>query len=508
MDVRSIPLPYQLATAEQSKSMDIRTIDEFGLNGFTLMEIAGNKAADFINQRVQKNSHTLVFCGKGNNAGDALVVSRILNQYGHRITICMIGGVENLSADCQKNLDLLFELRKHNPERIEIQDSYRHNDLPQDSDLIIDGMFGTGLSSDITGDYEKAVFYLNEQKHIPIFSMDIASGINANTGKTLGCAVDANFTLSFGSLKLGSFINDGISHCGEVEFINLPFPLHLRACNHSIFSRDWLSINQESKPRTHKYSDGIVYLIAGSEGLTGAAILSAQSAWTEGIGAVTIFSPGALTGIYEKQLVEIIKKPVGSSTDRHFKGSHLPEIQEVLNQKDGIVVLGPGLGRDTETVQFVEQFLCNYKGRVVIDADALYIMANSDSITKPANAQWILTPHPGELSSFFNEKVYKDSHIRLNRCSELASRFDAVVLSKGYPAIVGTCNQDSYITDYDNRIFARAGFGDVLAGKIAANWLKTSDEILSCGIALIDGFEKAQSFAQETGVQPSPLDVI
>lgn len=508
MDIRSIPLPYQLATAEQSMSMDKRTIDEFGIDGFTLMEVAGNKAADFINRKISPNSHALLFCGKGNNAGDALVAGRVLNQFGHRITVCFIGGIENLSIDCKRNFDLLKELQHKHPDGIKILESYDESTLPTDSDLIIDGMFGTGLSSDISGDYEKASYWINDQHETPVFSMDIASGIDATTGNFLGCAVDADYTLSFGSLKLGSFLNEGISHCGQVEFVNLPFPLHLRSSNHAILSTNWLVKEDISQPRTHKYSEGIVYLIGGSEGLTGAAILAAKSAWNRGIGAVSLFSPGALMDIYEKQLVEIIKKRVGTNEDRNFKLSHFTEIQDILEQKEGIVVLGPGIGRDPETVEFIEQFLNSYTGRVIIDADALFVLANSNSISKPEGAKWILTPHPGELSLFFNEEAYRDAHLRLSRCTELSHRFESVIVSKGYPTFIGTPEKDSYITAYDNRIFARAGFGDVLAGKIAANWINNPDEIFACGVALIEGFEKAQSFTLDKGRQPSPLDII
>ena len=193
-----IPHSYQLFTAASSRKLDADTINEFGISGITLMEIAGTRAADFILSEMEAGSHGLFLCGKGNNAGDALVVARILAEHDFECTVVFIKGSETLSDDSSVNLKRLRELGKN----VRIHHHLDDFDRSAAFDFIVDGMLGTGLNSDIRSPYDSVIEWVNETE-IPVFAMDIPTGLHADSGKKMGNAVIADFTLAFGSLKQG-----------------------------------------------------------------------------------------------------------------------------------------------------------------------------------------------------------------------------------------------------------------------------------------------------------------
>lgn len=496
-----IPHPYYLCSAQQSRFMDEKTISEFGIDGFTLMEIAGTRAADFILSKVPTGAHGIFFCGKGNNGGDALVISRLLSQQDYKITICFMSGTEGLSPDADKNLKLLQKLDT------EIEILSWEDFTPKNYDFVVDGMLGTGLNSEVRAPYSDAIEWINQQE-FPVFSLDVPTGLNADSGQIMGSAVQTDFTLSFGALKTGFFLNEGFDTTGEIILCELSFPNKYKEPEAYLIDWDWVEANSPSpKPKGHKYDGGVLYIIAGSEGLTGAGIMAAKSAWKTGLGAVVLITPKGLLEIFEKQLVQIIKKPVGDIGDLYFKESHFEKVLNILNEKPGKLLIGPGLGRQEETIKFTQKILQEFEGDSVIDADALFALSQLDSWERPGSSNWILTPHPGELKSLFNEEVSDDLE-RMKLTSLKAKAEKIIILSKGMPSIVGTESGDSYLTGYDTRIFSRAGFGDILAGKTAAYWLKFSSNELACFYALLDGFEKSQQYYAANSGSLEPIDII
>ncbi|MEQ9091898.1 MAG: NAD(P)H-hydrate epimerase [Balneola sp.] len=497
-----VPYPYHLCSAEQCRRMDKRTINEFGIDGFTLMEIAGTKAADFILSEINSKSHGLFICGKGNNAGDALVIARILSEKGHPVTVCFVGGTDSLSKDTSKNLELIKKLEGD----ISFVD-WTSNFNYKDFDFVVDGMFGTGLNSEIRAPYDDVINGLN-RSHKTIFSLDLPSGLHADTGRKMGTAVLADFTITFGALKTGFYLNDGFEHSGEIVLCELPFPNHYKEKSAYLIHEDWFSISNSSpKQREHKYDGGVLYIIAGSQGLTGAAVLVAQSAWGTGVGAVVLITPKGLLNIYEKNLTQVIKKPVGTDTDIHFSTSHFEQVQSILNEKPGSLLIGPGLGRDPETVHFVQKLLSDFSGNVVIDADALFALSESNDWKKTDNASWILTPHPGELKKLLQSEVL-DGFDRLIQVSKTAKEKNVTILSKGFPCILGTTSGDTYLTAYDTRIFSRAGFGDILAGKISGYLLALKESDSACIKSLIDGKQKASIHFNNLNSELEPIHLI
>ncbi|MBO6622216.1 MAG: NAD(P)H-hydrate dehydratase [Balneola sp.] len=497
-----IPYPYHLCSAEQCRRMDERTINEFGIDGFTLMEIAGTKAADFILTEIDSKSHGLFICGKGNNAGDALVVARILSEKDHPVTICFVGGADALSEDTSKNLELLKQL-KGNITYVEWGSGFDFSKY----DFVVDGMFGTGLNSGVRAPFDEVINEINRSDKT-VFSLDLPSGLHADTGSKMGNAVLADFTITFGALKTGFYLNDGFEHSGEIVLCELPFPNHFKEKSAFLIHEDWFSeSNTQQKKREHKYDGGVLYIIAGSEGLTGAAILAAQSAWSTGVGAVVLITPKGLLNIYEKNLTQIIKKSVGTDKDTYFATSHFEQVQSILNEKSGSLLIGPGLGRDPETLNFLQELLSDFNGNVVIDADALFALSESDGWKKPDEANWILTPHPGELKKLLHSEV-RDGFDRLIQVSKVAKENGVTVLSKGFPCVLGTTSGNTYLTGYDTRIFSRAGFGDILAGKISGYLLALKEPDSACIKALIEGKQKADAHFRNSKSELEPIHLI
>lgn len=494
-----IPHQYQLFTAESSRELDRRTIQDFGIDGFTLMEIAGTRAADFILSYIDKGDKGLICCGRGNNAGDALVVARILVEHGVHIDLHWVDGVDALSPDTEKNYQLLKKLHSGLIQEILLD----QKDINQYS-FIVDGMLGTGLNSDVQSPYKEVIETINEST-ATIFAMDIPTGLHADNGVIMGTAVQADFTLAFGSLKIGYYQNSAYEVCGDIIFCELPFPSTLKNSSDFLLDENWVNnLTTDKKPRLHKYDGGVVYVLAGSEGLTGAAILASLSAWNTGVGAVVLITPKGLLSAYEEHLVHIIKKPVGDNSDTRFHIKHLDEVMRILNEKPGVLLIGPGLGREAQTLQFAEAIGNQFQGEMVIDADALLAFSNSDFESKHSESTRIYTPHVGELNFFDSDNELN----RLEKAKKISGKLNAEVVSKGLPTIIASPNGETISTAYDTRIFARAGFGDVLAGKIAGYFLLTKDPKVGIVSALMDGYKKAGTMFETTGNLPEPMDII
>lgn len=498
------PYSHYLLDASLSQEVDRRTIEEMKIDGFTLMEIAGSSAAKKLLREEAELSHGLYLCGKGNNGGDALVIARYLIQNDIDATVVFLSGTDDLSRDAHKNLDLLKHFDSQN--RLTIFENWNDFNPSENFDFIVDGMLGTGLDSDVRGDYSKAVEWINNQPMIT-FAIDIPTGLHTNSGKIMGCAVAADRTFAFGSHKQGFYLNDGPSLTGSVDYCELPFPNQYKdSCSTFLLDERWVPMDQPV-PGRHKYDSGVLYIVAGSEGLTGAAIMAARSAWAEGVGAVILICPRAILPVFENTLPSVIKKPVGNRDDHFFKENHAEEVISVIQEKEGAVLLGPGLGRDKTTVAFVDRFVSQNTAHTIIDADGLWCLSQLSNWEKPQKGNWILTPHPGELRQLTDHDFPADDR-RLEVVRSLAKKHNSTMLSKGMPGIIGTPSGRCYLTDYNTRYFARAGSGDVLAGKIGAFLALGNAPDHSSAMALLHGKQKLDYFLNHHQGLPEPKDFI
>lgn len=497
-----IPAQYRICSAKQCRTMDNRTIKEFGIDGFTLMEVAGTKAAEFIRSKTNANQHGLIICGKGNNAGDALVVARLLGESGYKISLYFLADPDALSPETAKNFELLQNIGWNLTIINEINEIFDGK-----YDFIVDGMLGIGLNNPIREPFSSVIKWVNNSD-ITVFAMDIPTGLHADTGKIMGDAIKADYTLTFGAYKKGFYFNEGPLYTGHIQLCEIPVPNKYKNDDVVLINEKWVHANTPKlSQRAHKYDAGVLYIIAGSEGLTGAAILAAKSAWQTGLGAVVLITPKALMPTYDKNLIQVIKKSVGAKKDAYFKVSHAEMVLDIMAEKTGDLLIGPGLGRDEETIEFIQLILKQYTGNIVIDADALFALSKSGFSIKPKVNEWIITPHPGEFKQLFGKDIQHDTE-KMEVCQENAVKHHITIMAKGMPGIIAGKNGKIYLSDYNTKMFNRAGFGDVLAGKISANLLKYKNPILSSAIAMLDGKKKAEELISNGKENVEPLDII
>lgn len=487
----------RLTTQEQSRNLDQSTIGEFGVDSITLMEIAGKQAAETIQERVGSDASGVFVCGKGNNAGDAFVAARYLAETGgHSVTLVLASGSDSFSDDAQRNYDLLEKLSDHGSDilfKTDIDSLEWHR-----FDYAVDGMIGTGLTSELRQPMADFVDKLNNTG-LPIFAMDIPTGLNCDSGEILGTCIRAHHTITFGTNKLGFYLADGPSVTGTLTLAELPFPNYLREHRAVLIDTSLAKEFSSQQPvADHKYSKGTVHIVAGSEGMTGAAIMAARSAWNAGAGAVILYSPKGLLPIYEQVLPEIIKIPVGNSDDIHFTNRHTAAICEKIAEKPGAVLIGPGLGLAASTQKFVLKLLKTIDTQVILDADGLSVWAECAGFDK---SNWLITPHPGELAKYIGVNMTSDSD-RLAGIEKISQDEGCRILSKGYPAILATPDSGLFITGYDTRIFAKAGFGDVLAGTIAGKLAVSKKMDPSITDALLSIYLTAEKIKD-----PQPSDI-
>ncbi len=479
-----IPASHQLFTAEQSRLIDQKTIEEFGIDGFTLMEIAAKGAAETIQQVLGPDRHGLFICGKGNNAGDTLAAARYLvDNYGHTAHLYFSFGKDDLSPDTQKNLHLLEKLAEENLPITFIGD-LSENEL-NSCDYIADGIFGTGLNSNVRPPIDEIIQKINRAGKT-VFSMDIPSGLNADSGKVQGVAVNADHTCTFGTQKIGLYLDRGPDIAGKISFIDLPFPSYLRKDFAIKLDEELYSVLPDlTRKARHKYESGVVHLVAGSKGLTGAAVMAARSAWKHGAGSVILYTPEKLLSVYEACLPQVIKVVLANSDS--YSTDHTEIILNKIAEKPGVLLIGPGIGTGQKTKEFALNLLKNYKGPAVIDADALSIWDKLKNLPDSQKKRWLLTPHPGEALNYL-KLTFEDDFERFRFPKEFSDKHHTSLLMKGNPVFYHS-EHLSFISGYDTTPFTRAGFGDVLAGTIATKWGISESIRWAPVFALLDGYQ-------------------
>ncbi|MDZ7718623.1 MAG: NAD(P)H-hydrate epimerase [Balneolaceae bacterium] len=491
-DKLNIPVDCKLSTAEQSREMDSKTINEFGIEGFTLMELAASSAAGHIRSLRGDEKKGLYICGKGNNAGDALAAARyLINDAQHSAMFFFVLGDDDLSPDAETNLSLLKKLKDFGAD-IEWIDSLEKID-ERDFDYIVDGIFGTGLNSDLRGDLPDIVEKMNAFSK-PIYSMDIPSGLHADSGEIMGGCVEADYTFTFGANKIGLHWKSARNYTGKVVFCNLPFPSNYRKWDAALINKKLTdSLPAIERMARHKYDGGVVHIMAGSEGLTGAAIMAAKSSWKQGAGAVFLYAPKALLPIYESTLPNIIKIGLGDHSDHYFRKDHANQIKENISNKEGVLLAGPGIGRNSETGDCLISVLKEQNRPVILDADGLsfWEKIESSDITPRQKKRWLLTPHIGEAKNYLGAD-FKNDFQRFTWTKEFTKQAQVSLLLKGNPSILSFENSASYITGYDTSMFSRAGFGDVLSGALAANLSICENPELAAVSALYNGYKNSQ----------------
>lgn len=457
-------------TAEVMQQLDRRTIEDYGIPGFELMERAGAHVAGIIQSRFgkAKERSALILAGKGNNGGDGFVVARLLAGAGWQVTLLLFAGADSLRGDARTNYALIPSSVKQRHFQELANDEARS--LIGDSAVILDALFGTGLTTGLSGIHAEAVRLVNASGR-PVVAVDIPSGVEATTGKTPGEVVKANITVTFGAAKTGQFIYPGAGYVGEliVTDIGIPSELMDKAPFVEIIDTEYAAgLVQPRRKTAHKGSCGHCLIIAGSTGKSGAATMAANSAMRSGAGLVTLAVPAGIHSVVEVKTTEVMTVPLAETACGSVALESLGAIKDLLAGR-AVAAAGPGLGGHAETVALIREFVCTATVPLVLDADALNALGGDISpLKKSASPALILTPHPGEMARLCGATVAEIEHDRLEASRSFAIANRCYLLLKGAGTVVATPDGRLAINASGNPGMASGGMGDVLTGVITA----------------------------------------
>lgn len=441
-----------IVTKQEMKAIDAYSIEKFGIPGEVLMERAALEVAALVERVNTMKGRILVAVEGGNNGGDGLATARILLERGYQVDVYYVNGTvrESRQFEIQKGIlqQMGVRLRKSVPSR--------------EYCVVVDGLFGVGLSRPIEGPQKKAIETLNQISGIKI-AIDIPSGIDATTGEILGVAFRADYTVTFGLQKLGMYFLDGIDYCGKIICVNVGFPK--AAVDHvkpKIYAYDETDLYRLPKRinNSHKGTYGRVAVIAGSKNMSGAAFLCGKAAYSTGVGLVKIYTHESNRTIIQSQLPEAVMM-----TYDDYEGA-LACIEDAMNWAS-VIVVGPGLGVDITSERMLYELLMNAEVPLVVDADALTILSRNIELLDTAAVPIIMTPHMKEMSRLLNRSVEEILDNRFDLAKKFAKKMGVTLVLKDSKSIVTNGGEQIYINLQGNNGMSTGGSGDVLAGIIA-----------------------------------------
>jgi len=458
-----------LYNTAQIRNLDSFAIKKLKVPSIVLMENAAIGIYESILERVNNINCVGIICGKGNNGGDGYAVARHFSNAGFTVKVLSIGFANEMSSDCLTNYNILKNLSSERKNlKIRSYKSKEDTNWLKDCNILVDSILGSGFIGDLKEPYSLIIKSLNKISAFKC-SIDIPTGLNADLG--IGKVIfRSDFTISLGEFKKGLFIGKGYEFCGEVVLkeigIGRDYFDDLNPDIYLIEPEDVYSTLPGRGKTAHKYSAGKVLSIAGSYKYPGAAALTSQSALVAGAGASILAIPEATKKLIHKNLLEVVVESYGIENTKYFTKENLNGLQQKIKWAD-VIAIGPGLGREVESVKAVQEFLLQRKFKfAVIDADALFALDKS-FLEKVNLKNCILTPHLGEFSQMIGvEPTQIDLNI-LGYGKDFALRHNCILVLKGAPTIIFNPDGESFINTAGNSGMAKFGSGDVLTGIIA-----------------------------------------
>jgi NAD(P)H-hydrate epimerase len=434
----------------------------------------------------QLNGRIAVLCGRGNNGGDGFVVARTLLQRGVDCAVFVLGIVAEVRGDARVNLDILGRLGVTVVEINDEQAWELHFSEISQCSLIVDAIFGTGLTQALGGMLETVVADINASG-IPIVSIDLPSGLSADTPHLVGDCIDATMTVTLAAPKLPLILPPGEAHAGDVVIADIGVPSEviegLDGPQIELLTRE--DVRPLLEPRvadSHKGDFGRVLVIAGSRGKTGAAHLSGMGALRAGAGLVTIATPASCLPIVASLAPEFMTEPLAETPDGQLTAA---AVERVMEFSQDVIACGPGLGRGASVEEFMRALLDRAELPIVLDADALTVLADEPGrLTGREERDIIITPHPGEMARLIGSSADHVQAHRIEVASDFAKTHHAYVVLKGHRTIIATPEGRVFINPTGNAGMATGGTGDVLTGMIAAFLAQLLDAEAACRLAV------------------------
>jgi NAD(P)H-hydrate epimerase len=483
---RTEQLPYALYRAAQVRELDRIAIEEFGIPGETLMERAGAAAFARLRERWPDVRDVTVLAGQGNNGGDGYVLARHARALGLAVRVLQAGDAARVRGDAARQRARFVEAGGE----LGSLDA-----LPARTDVIVDGLFGTGLDRAPAGEWARAIEAANAHP-APVLALDVPSGLEADTGRALGPAIRAALTVTFVALKQGLFTGEGPDHCGQIVFEGLELPAAIYARQLLAARRiDWGRFGVALAPRDRSASKGRfghVLVIGGDLGMAGAARLAGEAALRAGAGLVSVATrPGHAEALAAVR-PELMAHGIDTAADL-----------APLMERATVVAIGPGLGRGDWGRALWGAALGS--GRpLVVDADALFRLAQAPL----RREDWVLTPHPGEAARLLQGEIAVIQADRPAAAAALQQRYGGIVVLKGAGTIVqGGGTRPPAVCSAGNPGMATGGTGDVLCGLVAALIAQghAPEDAAELGVCLHAAAGDAAARAGERGLIASDL---
>jgi len=446
-------------TAEEMRKIEEKAVEE-GLTFTELMERAGRAVADEV---LREEPHTVtVVCGKGNNGGDGLVCARYLAEAGKRVAVFLLES-ERISPLSQE------KLKKLRGKDVVLKTGLKGlREALKGSDVVVDALFGFGFRGEMRSPYKECVEEVNEYSR-KVISIDVPSGLNASRGKAEGECVRAGKTVTFIAPKIGLLLYPGASYAGEivVKEIGVPERIVEEISRVEISTAERMaSLLPSRSPQAHKWSVGSIFIVAGSKGMAGAAVLAAQGSMRMGAGIVKIALPHSISSIVQTSLPECLTLPLPETESGTLSLDSLPVLKEEVSHYQ-VVLLGPGISRNSETRKVVMDLVHFLDKPMVIDADALFALTSKPEILREKEIPLILTPHPGELSRFFSASSQEIAENPLFWGEKAVELLNSLIVLKGARTVVFS-KEKIFLNLTGNPGLATAGTGDVLSGIISS----------------------------------------
>ena len=481
----------KLVTAKEMKALDVQAQNDYAMPGILLMDNAAQAVAEAVHEALTalEGERVVIFCGGGNNGGDGLGAARWLQSYGVSVRAFVVGtALEAVQGDAALEL-AMFTKAGGRVEALSTEDDWVLAELAASkADVLVDALLGTGFHGELEGDVLRACELLNKSEKY-ILAVDIPTGVNADNGAVCEQAVRADHTVTMALVKTGLLLYPGREYCGDIELADISMPVKLVEDYKSDKYRLTDEIVRELLPlrkaNAHKGDAGRVVICAGSPGYTGAAALASDAAVKAGAGLVSLYTPLSSRDVLAIKLTEVMVHGLLERMPGILGGGAASDVASSAEAAD-VLAIGPGLGTSESTQEAVRTILQKITTPVVIDADALTALAGHTEILAAMQAQKVLTPHPGEMARLTGLEIAEIEADRINVAKKYAEQWQAIVVLKGAPTVIGCPNGTVYVNSTGNSSLATGGSGDVLTGIIAGLAAQeiSLQEAAICGVYL------------------------
>lgn len=487
----------RVVTGDEMRLIEQKAMERLEVSSLLLMEIAGSRLADLIVREYGcvAAKKIYVLAGTGNNGGDGLVAARHLLVQGARPKIYLAGDPAGATSEHKTNLNIL---RKLGVEVVAVDTTHpdRLRFALGMADLIIDALVGTGFTGSLSPELHKIIQTVNRLQR-PIVAVDVPSGVDASSGQVKGEAIRAELTINLGLLKAGCLLHPGRDYAGKIRTIDLGIPLaDSDFPTRYLLGQSILDLPPNRDKAGHKGSFGHVLVVGGSRIYAGAPALSGQAVLRGGAGMATLAVPQSIAARFPAD--ELIIVPMENTSAGALSEDALPDLLQLAEGMD-VLVVGPGLSCEAESLSAVQALLADWERPAVIDADALRILLTEflETIRPEQRARWIVTPHPGEMARLLGNTAAEVNKNRLGAAQEFAKKWGLVTVLKGAPTIISD-GEKTYINSTGSHGLATAGTGDVLAGLIGS-FLAQGLEPLEAAAVGVYTHGAAADLAGETG---------